>query len=100
MPQFIQHFGEMSDFIRGLVVAIILIPSAFSGIFAGSVSDRISRKRTISLGAGLFCIGMIMCKRYLSPSRFITNMTLISAVAAPTLGVLIGARCIAGVGEG
>lgn len=60
MPQFIEHFGEMSEIMRGLVVAVILIPSAITGLLAGSVSDRISRKRTVSLGCLIFALGMAM----------------------------------------
>lgn len=57
MPQFIDHFGEINDFMRGFVVAVILIPSAVTGLLAGSVSDRISRKYTIALGSLIFAIG-------------------------------------------
>ncbi|SCV70189.1 BQ2448_1583 [Microbotryum intermedium] len=82
MPQFIEHFGELSDFLRGFVVAVILIPSAITGMFAGSVADRIGRRRTVSLGTLIFATGMAMC------------------VAAPNLLVFIVGRCVAGSGEG
>lgn len=61
MPQFIEHFGVLSDFIRGFVVAVILIPSAVTGILAGSLSDRISRKYTISLGSLMYAVGFAIC---------------------------------------
>ncbi|SCZ99194.1 BZ3500_MvSof-1268-A1-R1_Chr7-1g09429 [Microbotryum saponariae] len=82
MPQFIAHFGQLSEFLRGFIVAVILIPSAITGMFAGSVADRIGRKRTISLGSLIFAAGMGMC------------------VIAPNLTVLIVGRCVAGSGEG
>ncbi|KZP07920.1 general substrate transporter [Athelia psychrophila] len=82
MPQFIEHFGVLSDFIRGFVVAVILIPSAVTGILAGSLSDRISRKYTISLGSLMYAVGFAI------------------SVGAPNLTILIVARCIAGLGEG
>ncbi|SGY78785.1 BQ5605_C008g04952 [Microbotryum silenes-dioicae] len=82
MPQFIAHFGQLSEFLRGFIVAVILIPSAITGMFAGSVADRIGRKRTISLGSLIFAAGMGMC------------------VVAPNLTVLIVGRCVAGSGEG
>jgi MFS family permease len=49
---------------------------------AGSVSDKLSRKRTISLGAFIFAIG--------------------SAISAgsPNLACLLVGRCVAGTGEG
>ncbi|KZP33551.1 general substrate transporter [Athelia psychrophila] len=82
MPQFIEHFGALSDFMRGLVVAVILIPSAVTGLLAGNLSNHISRKYTISLGSLIFAIGSAL------------------ACASPNLTTLIVARCIAGSGEG
>ncbi|KZP11841.1 putative transporter [Athelia psychrophila] len=82
MPQFIAHFGTLSDFMRGFVVAVILIPSAVTGILAGSLSDRISRKYTISLGSLMFAVGSAI------------------SCGAPNLTALIVGRCIAGSGEG
>jgi len=38
-------------------VSVILLPSAMTGILAGRVSDKISRKYTISLGCALFAVG-------------------------------------------
>ncbi|KZP33388.1 MFS transporter [Athelia psychrophila] len=82
MPQFIAHFGPLSEFMRGFVVAVILIPSAVTGILAGSLSDRISRKYTIALGSLMFALGSAI------------------SCGAPNLATLIIARCIAGSGEG
>ncbi|KAL8280206.1 hypothetical protein RQP46_007320 [Phenoliferia psychrophenolica] len=81
MPQFQAQFGVLSDFVRGLVVASILIPSAFTGIIAGSISDRLSRKRTVSLGCAIFACGSAI------------------SCGSNTLGLLIFGRCVAGAGE-
>lgn len=81
MPQFQAQFGVLSDFVRGIVVASILVPSAFTGIVAGSVSDRISRKRTISLGCAIFAVGSAI------------------SCGSNRLGVLLFGRCVAGAGE-
>lgn len=82
MPDFLVQFGELSELLRGFVVSVILIPSALTGILAGGIQDRISRKKTISLGCALFSLG--------------------SAISAGStvLGVLVLGRCIAGTGEG
>ncbi|ORY89284.1 general substrate transporter [Leucosporidium creatinivorum] len=82
MPKFEEQFGVLTPLLQGIVVAIILVPSAVTGIMAGSVSDKLSRKRTISLGAFIFAIG--------------------SAISAgsPTLACLLVGRCVAGTGEG
>jgi MFS family permease len=80
---FIEYFGDVDEVIRGLVVAIILLPSAFSGIFAGAIADKISRKYTIALGSAIFAVG-----------------SAISCACPPHLPVLFVARCIAGIGEG
>ena len=53
-----------------------------TGIIGGNVADHISRKKTISLGAFVFALGSII------------------ATASNSLGLLIFARCLAGIGEG
>ncbi|BGP13275.1 hypothetical protein JCM10213v2_001194 [Rhodosporidiobolus nylandii] len=84
MSSFYASFGgEISETLRGVVVSMILIPSALSGVFAGSISDRLSRKRAISLGAAIFSIGQAA-----------------SAASSKYIGVLILGRIIAGFGEG
>jgi MFS family permease len=103
MPQFIDHFGEMSEFLRGFVVAVILIPSAITGILAGSVSDRISRKKTIALGSYVFALGMAMCELGVFARRSkdgVLTLLHFAAAGAPNLAVLVVGRCIAGSGEG
>lgn len=82
MPAFEELFGVLSPMTRGITVACILVPSALSGMVAGSISDAISRKRTIALGAFIFCLGSAM-----------------STGATHLAGLIVG-RCIAGAGEG
>ncbi|GAA5886161.1 hypothetical protein JCM6882_004283 [Rhodosporidiobolus microsporus] len=82
MQQFTELFGELSPIMHGVVVAIILVPSAATGALAGNVSDKLSRRRTIALGSAIFALG--------------------SAISASSykLAQLIAGRCIAGAGEG
>ncbi|GAA5846701.1 hypothetical protein JCM3766R1_002885 [Sporobolomyces carnicolor] len=82
MPSFVAQFGQLDPLLQGVVVSIILVPSALTGFLGGNVADLISRKWTISLGCAVFAVG--------------------SAVSAAsfTLGQLIAGRCVAGVGEG
>jgi MFS family permease len=119
MPQFVEHFGETSEvspsitaipepiaygrrqFLRGFIVAVILIPSALTGLIAGSLMDRISRKYTISLGCALFAVGAAMCAfQQLSDEVEHSLILVLSAAASPNIPTLIVARCIAGSGEG
>ncbi|GAA5961112.1 hypothetical protein JCM3765_001231 [Sporobolomyces pararoseus] len=82
MPSFIEQFGELAPLLQGVLVSIILVPSALTGIVGGNVADWISRKWTISLGCAIFAVGSAL------------------SAASVSLGMLIAARCIAGVGEG
>ncbi|KAH9928596.1 general substrate transporter [Amylocystis lapponica] len=86
MPQFEAQFSpggkHLSPTIQGLIVSCILLTASLASLFSGPLSDRISRTRTISLGASVFAVGSaIAC----------------SAKAMPQLFV---GRCVAGVGEG
>ncbi|BGP05233.1 hypothetical protein JCM10049v2_001037 [Rhodotorula toruloides] len=83
MPSFVETFGHFSSTVRGIVVASILLPSTLSGLVAGSVADRISRKHTIALGAAIFAVGQA-----------------VSCGSVRSLGMLIAARVVAGLGEG
>ncbi|KAK4056720.1 hypothetical protein OIO90_002272 [Microbotryomycetes sp. JL221] len=82
MPTFVTRFGDLDPLLRGLVVAIILPSSAITGLLAGSISDTISRKRTIAIGGLVFAIGSAL------------------SAGAVELGMLIVGRIIAGAGEG
>ncbi|GAA6000764.1 hypothetical protein JCM10207_004647 [Rhodosporidiobolus poonsookiae] len=82
MDAFFDYFGHIDEVMRGLVVSIILLPSAISGLFVGNIADRLSRKRTIALGAFIFAAGSAI------------------SAASVALGMLIAGRIIAGFGEG
>lgn len=83
MPSFVATFGAFSSTVRGVVVASILLPSTLSGLVAGSVADRLSRKHTIALGAAIFAVGQA-----------------VSCGSVRSLGMLVAARVVAGLGEG
>ena len=57
LPQFTETFGDVSPTIHGLLVSLILITACISSLFAGVLSDRISRTRPISIEAVVFAIG-------------------------------------------
>lgn len=82
MTQFIQTIGPLTATQQGIYVASILLSASISSLTSGYLSDRISRKRGILLGALLTLIG-----------------TVVSA-ASPNLATLIVARLITGVGAG
>jgi len=82
MAAFEATFGHLSPIVRGLTVSSILLPSALTGVLAGPLSDRISRKRTTALGAAMFALGSAIC------------------CGVNSLAALIVARCVAGAGEG
>ncbi|GAA5828870.1 hypothetical protein JCM11251_005903 [Rhodosporidiobolus azoricus] len=82
MQQFTDEFGDLSPIMHGVVVAIILVPSGATGVLAGNVSDKLSRKRTIALGSAIFAIGSVL------------------SASAYSLSQLIVGRCVAGAGEG
>ncbi|BGP48454.1 hypothetical protein JCM10450v2_004330 [Rhodotorula kratochvilovae] len=83
MHTFEEEFGVLTPTIRGITVAVILLPSAVTGMIAGNVADKISRKYCIAVGAAIFAIG-----------------SAVSAGATASLAMLIVGRCIAGTGEG
>lgn len=64
------------------VRSIMIFTSAVSGIFAGALSDRISRVRTLVLGGAIFAVGSAI------------------AAASPVLACLFIGRGVAGIGEG
>lgn len=88
MPQFVEHFGEMTEIMRGLVVAVILIPSAVTGLLAGSLSDKISRKKTISLGCLIFALGMALGTYHALHLAPISNAQLTRRVISLCSGLL------------
>lgn len=60
MPQFTEQFGVMSAGVRGIFISIFLVAAAVASIANGVVSDFISRKWTISLGAAVSLGGCVI----------------------------------------
>lgn len=82
MPQFKSAFDPISPTMHGFIVSSILITASIASLFAGPLSDKISRTRTFALGGLIFGIGSII------------------ECASLTLPMLIIGRCITGIGEG
>ncbi|KAL4249825.1 major facilitator superfamily protein [Abortiporus biennis] len=87
MPKFQEQFAEhhtgtISPTVQGLLVSSILLTASLASLISGPLSDRISRVRTISLGAIVFSAGSAI------------------ACSANTLVQMFIGRCIAGIGEG
>jgi MFS family permease len=85
MSQFQKHFFEdnaIDPTIQGLIVSSILLTASLSSLVSGPLSNRISRTRTIALGAVVFAAG-----------------STIACASGPLPQLFVG-RCIAGVGEG
>lgn len=57
MKQFTETFGEMSPFLRGFSVSLLMLLGTFPAFFAGQMSDKWGRLHVVSLGAGVFTIG-------------------------------------------
>lgn len=87
MPKFQAQFadqktGTISPTVQGLIVSSILLTASLASLASGPLSDRISRTRTIAVGAIVFAAGSTI------------------ACAAGTLAQLFVGRALAGVGEG
>ncbi|KAK0552718.1 hypothetical protein OC846_002781 [Tilletia horrida] len=82
MKSFIAEIGELSDANSGIFVASVLFAASGATLVSGDLADRFSRRRSISVGAALMCLG-----------------ALISA-SAHSLVVLFVARVIYGLGIG
>jgi major inositol transporter-like SP family MFS transporter len=73
----------MSSFGEATVVSALLFPgAAFGALFGGRVADRVGRKRTLLMCAGLFLVGAIGC------------------ALAPNVQIMVAARIILGLGVG
>ena len=82
MPSFSDSFGILSSSLNGLVVSSILLPATVASLFAGALSDSLGRTRAVAIGALFFAIGAAL------------------EASAFSLGMLIGGRCVVGIGEG
>ena len=73
----------LSAFGEATVVSSLLFPgAAFGALFGGRVADRIGRKRTLLVCAGLFLVGAVGC------------------AVAPNVQIMVAARIILGLGVG
>jgi len=90
MTQFQKDFGNISPTLHGVIISTILLTAAISSLFAGHVADKMSRTRTITVGATVFAVG--------------SALQAIAGLGTPSfgakLGVLLLGRAIAGLGEG
>ena len=87
MPKFQSQFadpdtGVISPTVQGLIVSSILLTASLASLASGPLSDRISRTRTIAVGAIVFAAGSAI------------------ACSSNTLAQLFIGRALAGVGEG
>lgn len=74
---------NLSAFGEATVVSSLLFPgAAFGALFGGRVADRIGRKRSLLVCAGLFLLGALGC------------------AFAPTVQIMVAARIILGLGVG
>ncbi|KAL5511144.1 hypothetical protein ACEPAH_4359 [Sanghuangporus vaninii] len=82
MDQFLDRFSPITPIVQGLIVSCILITAATFSLFAGPLSDRISRKHTMTVGGAIFAVGSAI------------------VASASKLPQIFAGRCLAGAGEG
>ena len=85
MSQFQHHFfkgEEIDPTVQVLIVSSILVTASISSLLSGPLSNKISRTRSIAVGAVVFAAGSVI------------------ACSAGDLPQLFVGRCLAGVGEG
>ncbi len=86
---FLTPFFHLSTIEQGMVVSILLVGGIFGALLAGTLADKIGRKRTIALTLTLFIMGALiisLCNSYewLLIGRFVTGVGVgIISVAAP-----------------
>src|SRR6478735_11326572 len=74
---------NLSSFGEATVVSSLLFPgAAFGALFGGRVADRIGRKRSLLVCAGLFLVGALGC------------------ATAPDVVIMVTARIVLGLGVG
>ena len=74
---------NLSSFGEATVVSSLLFPgAAFGALFGGRVADRIGRKRSLLVCAGLFLVGALGC------------------ALAPNVVIMVAARIVLGLGVG
>jgi MFS transporter, SP family, galactose:H+ symporter len=79
---FIRRDFGLSNFEQGALVGLLPLGALFGGLVAGRLADRLGRRRTLIVDALVLTTGIAL------------------SVAAPTYGLLLGARTIVGLGVG
>ncbi|KAH0360679.1 general substrate transporter, partial [Aureobasidium melanogenum] len=82
MAYFTSVIGELSPFLRGFTVSLIMLTGAFPSFFAGQLADRFGRLAIVAAGALVFTIGAAL------------------EGAAGKLGMFLAGRALCGIGEG
>ncbi|KAI4742699.1 general substrate transporter [Aureobasidium sp. EXF-12298] len=82
MPFFATSIGELTPFLRGFTVSLIMLTGAFPSFFAGQLADRFGRLAIVAAGALVFAIGAAL------------------EGGANKLGMFLAGRALCGVGEG
>lgn len=86
MPQFTATVGEMSSFVLGITVSMIMLTGAFPSLFSGHHADKRGRLSVIKPGALLFGVGAILQGTSFSLAQFIIGR----AVAGLGQGIFLG----------
>ena len=79
---FIPNDFKLSPFLQGAIVAGLLLGATVGAAFAGRLSDRLGRRKLIMMAAVVFTVGSLL------------------AAFAPSVGILVAARFIIGLGVG
>jgi MFS family permease len=82
MPFFATSIGELTPFLRGFTVSLIMLAGAFPSFFAGQLADRFGRLAIVAAGALVFAIGAAL------------------EGGANKLGMFLAGRALCGIGEG
>jgi sugar porter (SP) family MFS transporter len=79
---FIPNDFKLSPFLQGAIVAGLLLGATVGAACAGRLSDRLGRRKLIIIAAIVFTVGSLL------------------AALAPSVGILVAARFIIGLGVG
>jgi MFS transporter, SP family, galactose:H+ symporter len=79
---FIKHDFDLGSFEQGLVVSVLLFGAMIGAFLASRPADRYGRRSTLAVIAVIYTVGIV------------------AAAAAPSFGVLLGARFVMGLGVG
>ncbi len=81
LPMVLEEFGTNEALLQ-ITLSINLLGLATAGLVAGPLSDAIGRRKTLLCGLSFFLLGGTLC------------------IMAPSVGLLIGARLLGGLGGG